>query len=181
MEYRGSARRHRPAAGQRHGGTGRPDLFAEVRHVPRRERGESAAGLRADGRCSEIRSHRHAQDRHLLQVCHDAVRRHATVDAVSDAATLTNDEVYALSAYILSLNKIIGENDVMNAETLPKVKMPNRDNFIVRYPDKIRPWRSGAATRSPDGAQRDPGFASCWTIPDSLRSVRATCAFDKDQ
>jgi hypothetical protein len=25
----------------------------------------------------------------------------------------------------------------MNAETLPKVKMPNRDNFIIRYPDKI--------------------------------------------
>ena len=51
--------------------------------------------------------------------------------------TLTNDELYALSAYILSLNKIIGESDVMNAETLPKVKMPNRDNFIIRYPDRI--------------------------------------------
>ena len=51
--------------------------------------------------------------------------------------TLTDNEVYALTAYILSLNKIIGESDVMNAETLPKVKMPNRDNFIIRYPDKI--------------------------------------------
>jgi len=51
--------------------------------------------------------------------------------------TLTNEEVYAVSAYILSLNKIIGENDVMNAETLPKVKMPNADNFIIAYPDKI--------------------------------------------
>jgi hypothetical protein len=50
---------------------------------------------------------------------------------------LTNDELYALSAYILSLNKIIGENDVMTAETLPKVKMPNRDNFIIRFPDRI--------------------------------------------
>jgi len=50
--------------------------------------------------------------------------------------TLTNDELYALSAYILSLNKIIGENDVMNAETLPKVRMPNRDGFISRYPEK---------------------------------------------
>src|SRR5437016_10124001 len=50
--------------------------------------------------------------------------------------TLTNDEVYALTAYILALNKIIGENDVMNAETLPKVKMPNRDGFISKYPDK---------------------------------------------
>ena len=51
--------------------------------------------------------------------------------------TLTNDEVYALTAYIFSLNKLIGENDVMNAQTLPKVQMPNRDNFIIRFPDKI--------------------------------------------
>ena len=33
--------------------------------------------------------------------------------------TLSDDEVYALTAYILALNKIIGENEVMNAETLP--------------------------------------------------------------
>ena len=48
----------------------------------------------------------------------------------------TNDEVYALTAYILALNKIIGENDVMNTETLPKVQMPNRDAFVSRYPEK---------------------------------------------
>src|SRR3989475_6350669 len=51
--------------------------------------------------------------------------------------TLTNDEVYALTAYILALNKIIGENDVMNATTLPKVRMPNRDGFIVRFPERM--------------------------------------------
>src|ERR1700730_9249221 len=50
--------------------------------------------------------------------------------------TLTDDEVYAVTAYILALNKIIGETDVMNAETLPKVKMPNRDGFISKYPEK---------------------------------------------
>jgi cytochrome c len=50
--------------------------------------------------------------------------------------SLTNDEVYALTAYILSLNKIISENDVMNKETLAKVRMPNRDAFISRYPEK---------------------------------------------
>jgi S-disulfanyl-L-cysteine oxidoreductase SoxD len=50
--------------------------------------------------------------------------------------SLTNEEVYALTAYILSLNKLIGENDSMNAQTLPKVRMPNRDGFIVRFPDK---------------------------------------------
>ena len=51
--------------------------------------------------------------------------------------TLTDDEVYALTAYILSLNKLIGENDVMNAQTLPRVQMPNRDGFIVKFPDKM--------------------------------------------
>ncbi len=51
--------------------------------------------------------------------------------------TLTDDEVYSLTAYILAGNKIIGENDVMDAKTLPQVKMPNRDNFILKFPDKI--------------------------------------------
>jgi mono/diheme cytochrome c family protein len=51
--------------------------------------------------------------------------------------SLKDDEVYALTAYLLSLNKIIGDNEVMNAQTLPKVKMPNRDNFIIRFPERI--------------------------------------------
>ena len=50
--------------------------------------------------------------------------------------SLTNEEVYALSAYILSLNKIISESETMNAQTLPKVRMPNRDGFIVRFPER---------------------------------------------
>jgi cytochrome c len=51
--------------------------------------------------------------------------------------TLTNEELYALSAYILSLNKIVPEDAVMDAKSLPAVKMPNRDNFMVWDPDKI--------------------------------------------
>jgi S-disulfanyl-L-cysteine oxidoreductase SoxD len=51
--------------------------------------------------------------------------------------SLSDDEVYALTAYILAENKLIGASDVMNAETLPNVKMPNRDNFIIRFPDRI--------------------------------------------
>jgi len=50
--------------------------------------------------------------------------------------SLSNDEVYALTAFILAGNKIIGENDTLNAETLPKVQMPNRNGFVSRYPDK---------------------------------------------
>lgn len=51
--------------------------------------------------------------------------------------SLSDDEVYALTAYILAENKLIEANDTMNAETLSKVKMPNRDNFIIRFPDRI--------------------------------------------
>jgi cytochrome c len=50
--------------------------------------------------------------------------------------SLTDDEVYALTAYVLAGNRIIGENETMNAETLPKVQMPNRNAFVSRYPDK---------------------------------------------
>jgi cytochrome c len=51
--------------------------------------------------------------------------------------SLTDQEVYALTAFLLSANKLIGENDEVNAKTLPQVKMPNRDNFIIRFPDRI--------------------------------------------
>ena len=50
--------------------------------------------------------------------------------------SLTNEEVYAVTAYLLHLNGIIEAQDVMNAQTLPQVKMPNRDNFIVVSPTK---------------------------------------------
>ena len=51
--------------------------------------------------------------------------------------SLTNDEVYALTAYIFALNKLVAEDATMNAETLPRVRMPNRDGFIVRFPEKM--------------------------------------------
>lgn len=51
--------------------------------------------------------------------------------------TLSSNEVYSLTAYILSLNRLIGENEAMNAQTLPKVRMPNRNGFIPRFPDRF--------------------------------------------
>lgn len=44
--------------------------------------------------------------------------------------TLTPDQVYSVSAYLLQLNGIIQEGNVMDATSLPKVKMPNRDGFV---------------------------------------------------
>lgn len=51
--------------------------------------------------------------------------------------SLTDQEVYQLTAYVLYLNKLVGENDVIDAKTLPKVKMPNAGNFIIRFPERI--------------------------------------------
>jgi S-disulfanyl-L-cysteine oxidoreductase SoxD len=43
--------------------------------------------------------------------------------------SLTDAEVYAVTAYLLHLNGIIGADDVIDATSLPKVKMPNKDGF----------------------------------------------------
>ncbi len=49
----------------------------------------------------------------------------------NEPKSLTNEEVYALSAYVFSLNGLIKPDAVMNAQTLPQVQMPNRDGFIT--------------------------------------------------
>ena len=45
--------------------------------------------------------------------------------------TLKPNEVYALTAFLLYKNGVIREDEVMDAQSLPKVKMPNRDHFAV--------------------------------------------------
>ena len=57
----------------------------------------------------------------------DYVRRAMPFDAPK---SLSNDEVYAVCAYILQLNGVIGESSVMNAQTLARVQMPNRVGFV---------------------------------------------------
>ncbi len=42
-----------------------------------------------------------------------------------------------MTAYLLNLNRLIGPGDVMNKDTLPKVKLPNEGNFIIRFPERI--------------------------------------------
>lgn len=53
--------------------------------------------------------------------------------------SLTNDQVYAVSAYILYLNKIVPENAVLDAGSLPKVAMPNRNGFTPDPRPDVRP------------------------------------------
>lgn len=49
--------------------------------------------------------------------------------------SLTDDEVYAVTAYLLYLNGIVEEDATMNARTLPRVVMPNRDGFVPANAD----------------------------------------------
>lgn len=49
--------------------------------------------------------------------------------------SLTNSEYYSITAYLLHENGIIGGEDVINKDTLPKVEMPNKDGFINAYPE----------------------------------------------
>ncbi len=54
----------------------------------------------------------------------------------SQSGTLTPNEVYSLTAFILSKSKIIPEEQVLDEKTLPKVQMPNRNGFVpARYED----------------------------------------------
>jgi cytochrome c len=48
----------------------------------------------------------------------------------TDPGSLSDEEVYAVTAYILHEGDIIGRDEEMNAETLPQVEMPNRDGFV---------------------------------------------------
>ena len=61
----------------------------------------------------------------------DYVRRAMPLNAPQ---SLTADEVYAVSAYVLSLNGIVPQDTTLDAANLANVKMPNRDGFVSAYP-----------------------------------------------
>jgi len=60
----------------------------------------------------------------------DYVRRAMPFDAPQ---SLTADEVYALTAYILNLNDILGADAVLDQDSLPRLKLPNRDGFTTAH------------------------------------------------
>jgi S-disulfanyl-L-cysteine oxidoreductase SoxD len=55
----------------------------------------------------------------------------------NQGGTLTPNEVYSLAAFILARSNIIQEGDVMDAKSLPKVRMPNRNGFIPQKFEEI--------------------------------------------
>jgi len=61
----------------------------------------------------------------------DYVRRAMPLNAPQ---SLSPDEVYAISAYLLFLNGIVPQDATLDADALAKIKMPNRDGFVSAYP-----------------------------------------------
>lgn len=60
------------------------------------------------------------------------------VAAMPAAGTLKPNEVYSLTAFLLFKNGLIKEDDVLDAQTLPKVKMPKRDLYV--QPAVVKTW-----------------------------------------
>jgi len=58
----------------------------------------------------------------------DYIRRAMPFD---HPGTLTADEIYGVTAYVLFMNGIVGERDVVDQTTLPRIRMPNRDGFVA--------------------------------------------------
>ena len=63
----------------------------------------------------------------------DVIRRSMPM---TKPGSLSNEQTYSVTAYLLYLNNLIAKDDIMNATTLPKVKMPNEDGFIDVYKDE---------------------------------------------
>ena len=66
--------------------------------------------------------------------------------------SLEADEVYAVTAYLLYLNGVVGQQDVLDARSLPQIKMPNRDGFVSDVRVDV-PAGATAGTPAPSGAR----------------------------
>jgi cytochrome c len=63
-----------------------------------------------------------------------------------EPGSLSANEVYSTTAFILYLNDIVKDDEVMNATSLARVKMPNRDGFIPDPRPDTKPPKPGASS-----------------------------------
>ena len=57
---------------------------------------------------------------------------------ITSPQSLSNDEVYAVTAYILSIDGIVPADAVLDAKALSRVKMPNKDGFVSWWPRPLK-------------------------------------------
>jgi cytochrome c len=132
------------------------DLRREVRELPRHV-GESNSYLQIAGGVGTLSSDAPIRTTgsklKYATTLFDYIRRAMPFNAPQ---SLTADEVYSLTAYVLNLNDIVGADAVVDQDSLPKLKMPNRDGFtrhgLMRATaSRIRPtsraWRTAPEIR----------------------------------
>jgi len=138
LGHQHSAERCRAPARRRQRWPGAQGLRGEVSVLPRRER-RRQAGRSARGGIVSLAGK--TPQRTVgsywpyATTLFDYVRR---AMPITNPLSLTDDEVYAVSAYVLFLNGIVGEDAVLNAQTLPQVRMPNHDGFVSDWAARAR-------------------------------------------
>jgi len=141
LGYQRYARRLRPAGRKRYAGARRADLRGKMRRPATTRTAKNKFGFSTTvSEAARSPTYRPGMKTiaNFLALFHDAsstfIRRGMPWQ---QPKSLTDDEVYALTAFILAKkNKLIGETDTMNPETLPKVRMPNRGGFIIPFPPR---------------------------------------------
>jgi S-disulfanyl-L-cysteine oxidoreductase SoxD len=87
----------------------------------------------------------------------------------NNSKTLTVNEVYAVTAYVLNLNEIVPAEAVLDEQTLPQVRMPNREGFTTAHgmqqvagkPDVVnRPCMQACATTAAISSELPAGFTA---------------------
>ena len=99
-------------------------IFAQKCAMCHGPQGQGVAGFP-----SLIGDHTHPFATTYWSIINNSMPRALPAGAVRNG-TLTTDEVYALTAWILFKNGVIQEDTVMNAESLPRVRMPRRDRRL---------------------------------------------------
>jgi len=96
-----------------------------------------------------------------------------------EAQSLTADETYALTAFLLSMNDIIAEETVLNAQSLAAITMPNADGFYFDpEPDVVNTSCMNDCTAGP---VKIASFARILDVtPDGLPPIEQAQADDKD-
>jgi hypothetical protein len=138
------AKRRRPPCGKRHFREGRRNLRREVRAMSRRRRQGRGVSCQKCSRCPDGGRRQEDQrdrqndnnDRQLLAratTLFDYIRR---AMPWTEPRLLSDNELYALTVCILAQNKLIVAKLIIDAQSLPGVQMPNRDDFLPRFPER---------------------------------------------
>ncbi len=92
-----------------------------------------------------------------------------------DSESLTNDELYAVTAYVLNLNDIVDDKFVLSKETWSKVKMPNQGGFFDDDREKTEKtfWNLKPCMKDCRGPAKITGHAQAIDVtPDEKRQKR---------